>query len=141
MHLFLTLVLQLFISGPGVLIAGGNAGSTLNIVELLNLETMTSCVVNVALDQPRQLHTGDGNMVCGGYGDGGVISTCYDIVTRNTINLIDGRYSHTSWSIGSSIYLLGGNDGNGGNGDAARTSEVIIGDTTQEGFELRYDVS
>ena len=136
MHLFLTLVLQLFISGPGVLIAGGNAGSTLNIVELLNLETMTSCEVTVTLDQPRQIHTGDGNMVCGGYNGNNLISTCYNIVTGNTINLIDGRASHTSWSIGSSIYLLGGW---GSDANVGRTSEVITGDTTQKAFELGYD--
>ena len=42
------------ISGAGFLISGGVAGSTLDIVELYNLEKMTSCVVNVKLDIPRQ---------------------------------------------------------------------------------------
>merc|ERR1712209_77143 len=51
----------------GLLVAGGGSpGSYMDLVELFNPNTGTSCVINGKLDQPRQLHIGDGNLVCGG---------------------------------------------------------------------------
>ena len=116
--------------------AGGSSGSTSDLVELFNPNTGTSCVITDKLDQPRDRHTGDGNLVCGGrestFGDD--ISSCYNVATGDTINLLNGRLSHTSWSTDAGIYLLGGWDGSG-----YKTTELITGDTTQAGFGLKYD--
>ena len=109
--------------------AGGWIGSSLDVVELFNPNTQTSCVITGKLDQPRAYHTGDGNMVCGGS-----ISSCYNVATGDTINLLNERSSHTSWSTDTGIYLLGGNPSSN-----FRTTELITGDTTQAGFGLKYD--
>ena len=37
------------------------SGSAIDVVEMTNLETLTSCVVNVKLDFPRREHTADGD--------------------------------------------------------------------------------
>ena len=111
--------------------AGGYSGSVLDVVELFNPNTGTSCVITGKLDQPRHSHTGDGNMVCGGSGS---ISSCYNVATGDTINLLNERSSHTSWSTDAGIYLLGGNPSSN-----FRTTELITGDTTQAGFGLKYD--
>ena len=117
--------------------AGGSSGSLLDLVELFNPNTGTSCVITGKLDQPRSSHTGDGNLVCGGW-DGGAISSCYNVATGVTINLLNARYKHTSWSTDAGIYLLGGSDGSG-NKEQQRTTELVTGDTTQAGFGLKYD--
>ena len=113
--------------------AGG--GNALDIVELFNLENSTSCVLDVKLDVERRYLTGDGDLVCGGingsYTSGDVQSSCYNITTQNTINLINGRYEHTSWAIGDSIYLIGG-------GPEYTTTELITRNSTKEGFPLKY---
>ena len=114
--------------------AGGKSGSTLDLVELFNPNTGTSCVITDKLDQPRDRHTGDGNLVCGGYGNVS-ISSCYNIATGDTINLLNGRYYHTSWSTDAGIYLLGDYGGN------SRTTELVTGDTTQAGFGLKYSTT
>ena len=112
--------------------AGGQSGSRLDLVELFNLETRNSCVIKGKLDQPRQYHTGDGNLVCGGFNND-YISSCYNVATGDTINLLHGRRDHTSWSTDAGIYLLGGNPSSN-----FRTTELITGDTTQAGFGLKY---
>ena len=111
--------------------AGGYSGSGLDLVELFNPNTWTSCVITGKLDQPRRRHTGDGNLVCGGLGNDDYISSCYNVATGDTINLLNGRSDHTSWSTEAGIYLLDGYEG--------RTTELVTGDTTQAGFELKYD--
>ena len=78
--------------------AGGSpASSPLDLVELFNPINKTSCVITGKLDEPRDRHTGDGNLVCGGY-TGYYISSCYNVATGDTINLLHGRRDHTSWS-------------------------------------------
>ena len=116
--------------------AGGSSGLLkLDLVELFNPNTGTSCVITAKLDQPRRLHTGDDNLVCGGSDSGAdFITNCYNVATGDTINLLNGRYGHTSWSTDAGIYLLGGWDGSG-----YTTTELITGDTTQAGFGLQYD--
>ena len=120
--------------------AGGRSSSALDIVELFNLETMTSCQVNV--DFPFRLdHTGDGNLVCGGVEDinyNNRLSTCYNIVTRETTNLLNARSGHTSWSTNSGIFLLGGFPYSDTSFSADITTEIIIGDSTQGRFGLKY---
>ena len=98
------------------------------VVELFNPNTGTSCVITGKLDQPRHSHTGDGNMVCGGSGS---ISSCYNVATGDTINLLNERSSHTSWSTDAGIYLLGGS--------FDRTTELITDEATQAGFGLQYE--
>ena len=117
------------------MVAGGSSGSSLDVVELFNPKTGTSCVITDKLDQPRWYHTGDGNLVCGGIDNGNdYISNCYNVATGATINLLNERSSHTSWSTDAGIYLLGGwTDSN------LRTTELVTGDTTKAGFELQYD--
>ena len=113
------------------MVAGGSSGSSLDVVELFNPKTGTSCVITDKLDQPRWYHTGDGNLVCGG-NDFNHISSCYNVATGATINLLNGRDGHTSWSTDDGIYLLGGfPDGS--------TTELVTGNTTQAGFGLQYD--
>ena len=90
---------------------------------MFNLETMSSCIVGVKLDEPKYYHTGDGNLVCGG-------SSCFNIVT----NLLQYRSKHTSWSTNDGLYLLGGIPDN----SVGKTTELITGDTTQAGFTLKY---
>ena len=86
--------------------AGGYDGSILDVVEMINLETLSSCTVDVKLDVPRYGHTGNGDLVCGGVDDDhNDLSSCYNIITGTTINLINGRYDHTSWSRGEDILL------------------------------------
>ena len=115
--------------------AGGWSGSqTLDLLEMFNPNTQTSCVITDRLDQPRFHHTGDGNLVCGGWTGSGSISSCYNVATGDTINLLDEREGHTSWSTDAGIYLLGGNPSSN-----FRTTELITGDTTQAGFGLKYD--
>ena len=116
--------------------AGGESGSVLDLVELFNPNTGTSCVITGKLDQPRGAHTGDGNLVCGGFTGNGndPISSCYNVATGATINLLNGRYLHTSWSTEAGIYLLGGYPSSN-----LRTTELVTGDTTQAGFGLKYD--
>ena len=107
--------------------AGGSDGSSLDTVEMINLETMSSCIVGVKLDEPKYYHTGDGNLVCGG-------SSCFNIVTRTSTNLLQYRSEHTSWSTNDGLYLLGGIPDN----SVGKTTELIAGDTTQAGFTLKY---
>ena len=97
---------------------------------------MTSCVVDVSLDQPRTFHTGDGDLVCGGEddGNGNHLSTCYNILTGTTINLNNERSVHISWSTADELYLIGGNPSSN-----YRTTELISGGSTQAGFSLKYD--
>ena len=114
----------------------GSTGSILDTLEMINLETRSSCIVDVKLDKPRMWHTGDGNLVCGGRGaskDDG--SNCFNIATRNSINLIDSRWGHTSWSSNDGIYLIGGYPSSN-----FKTTELITGDTTQNGFTLKYSI-
>ena len=115
--------------------AGGYSGWAMNVMEIINLETMSSCTVDTTLNQHRAGHTGDGNLVCGGqYEDYNYISSCYNVATGDTIKLLNERYWHTSWSTDAGIYLLGGNPSSN-----FRTTELITGDTTQAGFGLKYD--
>ena len=119
-----------------MLVAGGYIGSRLDIVELFNPNTGTSCVITGKLDERTESHTGDGNLVCGGW-DGGAISSCYNVATGVTINLLNARYKHTSWSTDAGIYLLGGEPSS----TVGRTTELVTEDTlnTQAGFGLKYD--
>ena len=103
----------------------------LDVVEMINLETMSSCIVDVNLDQPRWGHIGVGNQVCGGHLNRGYAASCYNIATRTTVNLIDGRYGHSFWSTVDGLYLIGGYNNK-------TTTELINGDTTQAGFGLQY---
>ena len=116
--------------------AGGQSVSSfLDVMEIINLETMSSCTVDTTLKPHRAGHTGDGNLVCGGqYEDYNYISKYYNVVTGDTINLLNGRYFHTSWSADAGIYLLGGWPPTN-----YRTTELVTGDTTQAGFGLKYD--
>ena len=129
----------MFISGKGLLIAGGVSDIVLDVVEMLDLDTMTTCVLDVKLDEPKYFHTGDGHLVCGGtQGDAGeVLSNCYNILTKTTFNLYNNnkREGHTSWSTDEGIYLLGGFPSS----TTGRTTELITGDSVQEGFPLKYD--
>ena len=111
--------------------AGGSDGSSLDTVEMINLETMSSCIVDVKLDKPKYYHTGDGNLVCGGE-DGTNPSSCFNIVTRTSTKLLQFRSEHTSWSTNDGLYLLGGIH------SAGSTTELITGDTTQAGFTLKH---
>ena len=124
-----------------MLIAGGTASNDLDIVELFNLETLTSCVINVKLDKTRYRHTGDGNLVCGGWDNtpspiiiDNIHSTCFNVKTRETINLMSERLGHTSWSTASGVFLLGGIPSSN-----LRGTELITGTSTQLGFALQYD--
>jgi len=119
-------------TGKGLLVAGGSSGSEL---ELFNPNTQTSCVITDRLDQPRFHHTGDGNLVCGGWVDGDRTSSCYNVATGDTINLLNVRSSHTSWATDAGIYLLGGWHPISG----YNTTELVTGDTTQAGFGLQYE--
>ena len=112
---------------------GGFDSSRLDTVEMFNLETMSSCIVDVTLDQPRHYPTGDGNLVCGGSVQGGFLSSCFNIETRTSVNLINSRGFHLSWSSSDGLYLLGG-----GPSSNRRTTELITGDTTQAGFTLKH---
>ena len=115
--------------------AGGMYSNRLDTVEMINLETMSSCIVDVNLDQPRHAHTGDGNLVCGGNGNGNIyISSCFNVATRTSINLTSEISHHVSWSTSDGIYLLGGEPSSN-----YRTTELITGDTTQAGFGLKYN--
>ena len=117
--------------------AGGRTSGRLDLVELFDPNTGTSCVITGKLDQRRDYLTGIGNLVCSGDGnDGYRISSCYNVATGDTINLLNGRGIHTSWSTDAGIYLLGGYDGSG-----YRTTELVTGDTTQAGFGLKYDTT
>ena len=111
------------------------SGSGLDLSELFNPNTGTNCAITGKLDQPRYYHTGDGNLVCGGDSNDSTISSCYNVATGATINLLNGRQYHTSWSTDAGIYLLGGYDGSG----YLSTTELVTGDTTQAGFGLQYD--
>ena len=107
-------------------------------LEMINLDTMTSCVINNTLDQIRAWHTGNGNIVCAGHGtdangNRNRLSSCYNIATRTSVNLLNERNGHTSWSTDDGIYLLGGYPGKN-----YRTTELITGDTTQAGFTLKH---
>ena len=108
-----------------------------DVVEMINLETNSSCIVNVKLDQPRWYHTGDGDMVCGGlddhYNHYNTLSSCYNIATGTTIQMNNERFSHTSWSRsnGQEIYLIGGQPSSN-----LRTTELITENSTQPAFEL-----
>ena len=119
--------------------AGGYSSSALDVMEIINMETMSSCTVDTTLDQPRSSHTGDGNLVCGGQDDDGYsISSCYNVATGETINLLNGRYEHTSWSTDAGVYLIGGSPGPIGGPIRGTTTELVTGDTTQAGFGLKY---
>ena len=99
-----------------------------------SIQTQGHCVTTGKLDQPRAGHTGDVNLVCGGHYNGNdSISSCYNVATGNTINLLNERYAHTSWSTDAGIYLLGGDPSTN-----YRTTELVTGDTTQAGFGLKY---
>ena len=65
--------------------AGGRTSGRLDLVELFNPNTGTSCVITGKLDQTRDSHTGDGNLVCGGWTGSDYISSCYNVATGDTI--------------------------------------------------------
>ena len=111
--------------------AGGRDNPRLNSVEMINLETMSSCVVDVTLKWPSHAHTGHGNLVCGGSGDGGNHQYCYNVATKTSIDLINARGFLTSWSTNDGIYLMGGYP-------SGTTTELMTGDTSQAGFTLKY---
>ena len=112
--------------------AGVLSDSQVDVVELFNPINQTSCVITGKLDQPRYAHTGDGNLVCGGRNDDdNSISSCYNVVTGTTINLLNERYWHTSWSTNSGIYILGGDPFS--NPDQTKTTELVTEDTTHTG--------
>ena len=122
--------------------AGGNGvegrkkgDKKLDTVEMINLETNSSCVVDVKLDQPSISLTSNGNLFCGGSGDGGSISNCFNIATRTSVNLLNARAGHLSWSTNDGIYLIGGYPSSN-----FKTTELITGDTTQNGFTLKYSI-
>merc|ERR1719450_1399648 len=100
------------ISVPGLLNTGGDSPENGDYfdktIELFNLESYTSCRVNATLDRTRSGHSGHGDLVCGGNEGTDVISTCYNIITAETINLNEPRSDHTSWSTDSGVYLVGG---------------------------------
>ena len=102
---------------------------------------MTTCVLDVKLDEPKYHHTGDGPLVCGGTNaccdDNFAFSNCYNILTKTTFNLYNNnkRYRHTSWFTDVGLYLIGGSPSS----TAGRTTELITGDSIQEGFPLKYD--
>ena len=107
-----------WISEARLLITGGEDTDTQadwckDTIELFNLESKTSCKVNITLDVPRSGHSGNGDLVCGGINTYGFISTCFNVITGETINMNDPRASHTSWSTKSGVYLLGGKNANG----------------------------
>ena len=131
----LVIIHNFIISGKGLLVAGGSQVQyrPMDVMELFNPINKTSCVVTAKLDHTRDRHTGDGNLVCGGWTDSDSISSCYNVATGDTINLLNGRNSHTSWSTDAGVYLLGGSGGTGS------TTELVTGDTTQAGFGLKYD--
>ena len=109
-------------------------------IELFNLESKTSCRVNATLDRPRSGHSGHGDMVCGGSEGTDVISTCYNVITAETINLNEPRSDHTSWSTDSGVYLLGGQITN--SGTLLKSVEFINTSTSSghsrvSGFQLR----
>ena len=104
------------------------------------MESNTSCSVNVTLDLPRSGHSGDGNIVCGGSNEYDV-PTCYNVLTRQTINLNEPRSEHTSWSTESGIYLFGGRDQTY-NGNPMKSVEFINTSSYSvysrvSGFQLR----
>ena len=138
----LVIIHNFIISGKGLLVAGGSQVQyrPMDVMELFNPISKTSCVVTAKLDQPRYYHTGDGNLVCGGWGNvrtADYLSSCYNVVTGDTINLLDERQGHTSWSTDAGIYLIGGYPTN--NPNNLKTTELVTGDTTQAGFGLKYD--
>ena len=110
----------------------------LDTVELFNLESKTSCFVQFKLDVPRSLHSGDRDLVCGGYGGnyGGYISTCYNLISGDTINMNNLRGDHTSWSTAFGVYIFGGR-----NSDGLLNSVEFINtsaNTVLYGFQLKY---
>ena len=107
----------------------------LDTVEMINLETNSSCVVDVKLDQPSISLTSNGNLFCGGSGDSNTISNCFNIATRTSVNLLNARAGHLSWSTNDGIYLIGGYPSSN-----FKTTELITGDTTQNGFTLKYSI-
>ena len=107
------------------------------VVEMINMVTWTSCIVNVTMDKTRSGHTGDGDLVCGGYHNEWILNSCYNLVTGTTINLNYERSEHVSWSSGEEIYLLGGFDSD----NVATEPELITGDTTHPTFELQHEIS
>ena len=121
------------ISVFGLLVAGGKAGRGLDVVEMINPETFRSCVLDLKLDHPRGNHTGNGDLLCGGSNGNNRLSSCYNIVTGDTINLNNERYNHLSWSTGDDLYLMGGKPSSN-----LRTTKLITGDSTQPGFRLKY---
>jgi len=88
-------------------------------------------------------HSGNGDLVCGGSEGTYVISTCYNVITAETINLNEPRSYHTSWSTDSGVYLLGGQISNG---NLLKSVEFINTSTSSvhsrvSGFQLRKSTS
>ena len=76
-------------------------------------------------------------MVCGGYDGTNDLSSCYNIATGTTISLDNQRAELTSWRTDDNgLYLIGGYPNPSTN---SKTTELITGETTQEGFELKYE--
>ena len=140
----LKIVIKISISGPGLLIAGGQTSDYTNSIELFNLRTNTSCPVNVTLDISRGEHTADGDLVCGGYNmdvENVNIGTCYNVLTGNKTNLVDKRWGHISWSTDAGVYLIGGTGLKDKN--VEYTTEFILDCPSEHtkvsiGFELKY---
>ena len=132
------------IAGLGLLNTGGETRESEayfdETIEMFILESNTSCRVNATLDQPRSGHSGHGDLVCGGTGNGhAVISTCYNVITAAIISLNEPRSDHTSWSTDSGVYLLGGS---GPNNSILKSVEFINTSTSSvhsrvSGFQLR----
>ena len=105
-------LIKISISGPGLLIAGGQTNIDYsNSIELFNLGSKTICPVNVTLDISRGEHSADGDLFCGGYNmdvENVNIGTCYNVLTGNKTNLANKRWGHTSWSTDAGVYVIGG---------------------------------
>ena len=125
-------------TSTAILITGG-VGAT-HSAEVFLPAASSSCVL-AALPDTREYHSQEGLLLCGGsYYDTSSGHSCLHFSTasgtwaRTQHRLLEWRRDHVSWTRGSDVVLMGGQQHG-----APTTSEIVKHDgTVEEGFDLKY---
>ena len=127
-------------NGHRVLITGSSFGNGLT-AEIFDPVTKNSCTLP-QLPEPRESHTADGGLACGGGSSENTQNTCVKWTwTSGTWSLShtlrEPRYDHVSWATTSGVYLMGGTI----TGVNSKTSEKVkLDGSVEEGFSIKYDI-
>ena len=118
-----------------ILITGGYNGAPMKSAEIFDPVKKTSCSLP-KLPEPRNQHTQDGDLACGG-GDGASTTiTCVkwsplEGTWTKSHNGGFSRYGHLSWATDSGVHLIGGVS-------FLSSKKVMLDGSVEDSFVLKY---